>query len=558
MTKASDEPTDAQDGPTGLSAESLAAWMDRAGIAPWDGAVNIAREALDRHILAGHGDQLAIRWLSRDGATRDISYGALSGMASRFAGVLAAHGIRPGDSVFALTGRVPELYAAALGTLKAGGVFTPLFSAFGPEPIRTRMEIGAARVLVTTPALYRRKIAEWRAELPDLRLVLTTGEDAPEGCVALGPAMAAASPEFETVRTDPESPALIHFTSGTTGKPKGAMLTHANFLHNLESATVLLETTPDDTLLVPGLPLFHLLAQICVMSALYGGVPSVLMDFFVPSMVLENIARYKTNTFSGVPTMFALLLNDPEIDKFNLSSLRICFCSSAPLSLSLLKRFEERTGAIITEGYGLTEATALVTSNPIDGERKPGSVGVPIRCEVRVVDDKDGDVPLGDVGEIIIHGKNVMKGYYNNPTETAEAMRNGWLHTGDMGKFDSDGYLYVVDRKKDMIITGGFNIYPAEVENVLYKHSGIAMATVIGVPDEIKGEIAKAYVVLKEGQTATEREIIDFCRERIAKYKAPRAVCFRESLPTTPTGKILKRALRDEVLAAEAEGAERR
>jgi long-chain acyl-CoA synthetase len=287
------------------------------------------------------------------------------------------------------------------------------------------------------------------------------------------------------------------------------------------------------------------------MTAVYGGVPSVLMEFFVPQLALENIAKYNCNTFSGVPTMFALLLNDPAIDEYDLSSLRICFCSSAPLSLSLLKRFEERTGAIITEGYGLTEATALVTSNPIDAERKPGSVGVPIRCEVRVVDKNDKDVPVGDVGEIIIRGKNVMKGYYNNPDGTAEAIRNGWLHTGDMGRYDADGYLYVVDRKKDMIITGGYNIYPAEIENVLYKNPKVAMATVIGIPDEIKGEIAKAYIVLKEGQTATEQEMIDYCRERIAKYKAPRAVEFREALPTTLTGKILKRALRAEVLAAE-------
>jgi len=248
--------------------------------------------------------------------------------------------------------------------------------------------------------------------------------------------------------------------------------------------------------------------------------------------------------------MFALLLNDPEIDNYDLSSLRICFCSSAPLSLSLLRRFEERTGAIITEGYGLTEATALVTSNPIDAQRKAGSVGVPIRCEVRVVDEHDNDMPVGQVGEIIIRGRNVMKGYYNNPKATAEAMKNGWLHTGDMGSYDADGYLYVVDRKKDLIITGGFNIYPAEVENVIYKHPAVAMATVIGVPDEIKGEIAKAYIVLKEGFEVTEKEIIDFCRERIAVYKAPRAVEFREALPTTPTGKILKRELRAQVLKA--------
>ncbi len=480
-----------------------------------------------------------------------VTFSQLDRAANRYANVFRELGVTPGDRVCLFIPNRLEFLYAYFGLIKLGAMMISLSVMLKADEAKYIIDNAGAKMLVTTDYLYP-VIEPVRDQLESVEHILYLDENPPEGVTELGPLVEKASEEFSSPELSPGSVACIIYTSGTTGKPKGAMLTHANFLHNLESANVLLKSTPDDVALIPGLPLFHLLAQICVMTAMYGGVPSVLMEFFVPSMALENIARYNCNTFSGVPTMFALLLNDPEIDKYDLSSLRICFCSSAPLSLSLLRRFEERTGAIITEGYGLTEATALVTSNPIDAERKAGSVGVPIGCEARVVDENDNDVATGEVGEIIIRGKNVMKGYYNNPEATAEAMRNGWLHTGDMGKYDSDGYLYVVDRKKDLIITGGYNIYPAEVENVLYKHPKVAMATVIGVPDEIKGEIAKAYIVLKEGEAATEKEIIDFCRERIAKYKAPRAVEFRDTLPTTPTGKILKRTLRQEVLGTDA------
>jgi len=479
-----------------------------------------------------------------------VTFAELNLRANKYANVFRSMGIGPGDRVCIFSPNRLEFLYAYYALLKVGAMMISLSVMLKADEAEYIIADAGARMLVTTEYLYP-VIEPIRDKLQTVEHILYMDDDPPEGTTALGPLVEKASDKFSPPQIEPDAVACIIYTSGTTGRPKGAMLTHANFLHNLESAKLLLKTTPDDVALIPGLPLFHLLAQICILMAIYAGVPTVLMEFFMPQLVLENIAKFKANTFSGVPTMFALLLNEPEVDNYDLTSLRICFCSSAPLSLSLLKRFEGRTGAIITEGYGLTEATALVTSNPVEGTRKPGSVGVPVRCELRVVDEHDNDVPVGKVGEIVIRGKNVMKGYYNKHAETAEAMRNGWLHTGDMGKFDSDGYLYVVDRKKDMIITGGYNIYPAEIENILYKHDKVAMATVIGIPDEIKGEIAKAYIVLKEGQNATEREIIDFCRDRIAKYKAPRAVEFRDTLPTTPTGKILKRALREEVLKAE-------
>ena len=478
-----------------------------------------------------------------------VTFAQLNSAANKYANVFSDFGVGPGDRVCLFIPNRLEFLYAYFGLIKLGAMMISLSVMLKADEAKYIIDDAKAKMLITTEYLFP-TIEPVRDRLDSIERILYLDENPPEGVTELLPLVEKASDKFTSPEIDPDSVACIIYTSGTTGNPKGAMLTHANFMHNLESVSDLLKTTPDDVLLIPGLPLFHLLAQICALCAIYGGVPSVLMEFFVPQMVLESIARYNCNTFSGVPTMFALLMNDPEIDNYDISSLRVCFCSSAPLSLSLLKRFEERTGAIITEGYGLTEATALVTSNPIDAERKPGAVGVPIRCEVRVIDDKGEDVPVEGVGEIIISGKNVMKGYYNKPEGNAEALRNGWLHTGDMGRFDSDGYLYVVDRKKDMIITGGYNIYPAEIENALFKNPKIAMATVIGIPHEIKGEIAKAYVVLKKGESATEEEIIVFCRERIAKYKAPRAVEFRDTLPTTPTGKILKRTLREEVLSA--------
>jgi long-chain acyl-CoA synthetase len=476
-----------------------------------------------------------------------ITFTELDCAANKYANALSGLGIGPGDRVCLFSPNRMEFLYAYFGIIKLGATMISLSVMLKADEAKYIIDDAQAKALITTEYLYS-TIEPVRDKLKSVENILYLDDNPPEGITALPPLVEKASDEFTSPDIDPDSMACIIYTSGTTGRPKGAMLTHANLLHNLESAADLLKTTSDDVALIPGLPLFHLLAQICALTSIYCGVPSVLMEFFAPQMVLENIAKYNCNSFSGVPTMFALLLNDPEIDNYDLSSLRVCFSSSAPLSLSLLKRFEERTGAIITEGYGLTEATALVTSNHSEAERKPGSVGVPIRCEVRVVDEADKDVQTDEVGEIIIRGKNVMKGYYNKPAETAEALRENWLRTGDMGKFDADGYLYVVDRKKDLIITGGFNIYPAEIENALYKSPKIAMATVIGIPDEIKGEIAKAYVVLKDGETATEQEIITFCRERIANYKAPRAVEFRDTLPTTPTGKILKRQLRAEVL----------
>ena len=486
-----------------------------------------------------------------------VSFSGLDKAANRYANVFSDLGVGPGDRVCLFIPNRLEFIYAYFGLIKIGAMMISLSVMLKTDEAKYIIDDANAKMLITAEYLYP-TIEPARNRLESIERILFVDENPPEGITALGPLVEKASDVFTSPEISPESVACIIYISGTTGKPKGAMLTHANFLHNLEAVNILLQSTPDDVALIPGLPLFHLLAQICALTAIYGGVPSVLMEFFAPQMVLETIAKYGCNTFSGVPTMYALLLNEPEIDKYDLSSLRICFCSSAPLSLSLLRRFEERTGAIITEGYGLTEATALVTSNPIDGKRKPGSVGVPIRCEVRVVDEKGEDAPGGEAGEIIISGRNVMQGYHNRPEETAQAMRGGWLHTGDVGRFDSDGYLYVVDRKKDMIITGGYNIYPAEVENVLYKNPKVAMATVIGIPNEIKGEIAKAYVVLKEGETATEEEIMTFCRDRMAKYKAPRAVEFRDTLPTTPTGKILKRVLREEVLGAEGNIAGRR
>jgi long-chain acyl-CoA synthetase len=272
------------------------------------------------------------------------------------------------------------------------------------------------------------------------------------------------------------------------------------------------------------------------------------LERFSPDGALEAIEKHLCTIFPAVPTMFAAILHFPLPREYDLSSLRVCVSGGAPMPVAVMEAFEKRFNVVILEGDGPTECSPVTAVNPLKGVRKPGSIGLPIPgVEMKIFDDNDKEVPVGDLGEIVVRGENVMLGYYNQPEATAEAMRSGWYHTGDIGKVDEDGYFYIVDRKKDMIIVGGLNVYPREVEEVLHTHPAVAEAAVVGEYDELRGEEPVAYVVLKPGAEATEREIIRYCRERLANFKVPRRVIFRESLPKSATGKILKRLLRKEV-----------
>jgi len=540
----------------GSGGDVLTAWMERAGIAPWDGALNIAREALDRHVLDGHGEQLAIRWLGREGERRDLSYGELSQMASRFANVLAAHAIGPGDSVFALMGRVPELYASALGTLKGGGVFTPLFSAFGPEPIRTRMEIGAAKVLVTTPALYRRKIAGWRAELPDLKLVLTTGDDAPEGCVALGPAMAAASPEFETVRTGPESPALIHFTSGTTGKPKGAVHVHSAVTYHALSGREALSLTPGTIYWCTADPGWVTGTSYGIISPLVNRVSMIVDEAeFDLDRWYGTVARERVEVWYSAPTAIRMMMRAgaEAAAPFDFSSLRFLASVGEPLNPEAVVWSEKVFGQPFHDNWWQTETGGIMIANRPGMKVKPGSMGKPLRGIEAGIVERDGDevreLGHGEIGELALRPgwPSMMRAYLHEEARYRKTFAGGWYLSGDLAMRDADGYFWFVGRADDLIKSSGHLIGPFEVESALIEHEAVAEAGVIGIPDETAGEVVKAYVTLVPGFAPSEeleRDIRGHARKKLGPAVAPREIVFRNTLPKTRSGKIMRRLLK--------------
>jgi long-chain acyl-CoA synthetase len=341
---------------------------------------------------------------------------------------------------------------------------------------------------------------------------------------------------------------VIIYTSGTTGRSKGAELTHNNLFLNAQSSIAKGQyqfMTEEDVLLAV-IPLFHATCQTCIQNAaICGGAQIVMMDRFKPLEVLEAMQNNKVTIFIGVPTLYFELLRVPERKQFDTSSLRICTSGGAAMPVEVMKKFEKEFGGAILEGYGLTETSPVATYNMSIELRKPGSIGLPLEgVEIKIVDNNGNEVPTGEKGELIIRGYNVMKGYYNKPEETEKVLKNGWLHTGDIGKTDEDGYFYIVDRKKDMIIRGGANIYPRQVEEVLYCIDGVTEAAVIGVPDEKYGEEVKAFLALKPGTKLTADEVIEYCKSRLATFKCPKSVEFRDSLPKGNTGKILKRVLK--------------
>jgi long-chain acyl-CoA synthetase len=340
------------------------------------------------------------------------------------------------------------------------------------------------------------------------------------------------------------------YTGGTTGVSKGAVLTHKNLVANVLQVRHWITDAHEGTeAIIAALPYFHSFGMTtCLHMSTILKSPAVLIPRFDVKQVLSSIKKYKATLFPGVPTMYVAINNYPDVRKYDFSSLRACISGGAALPVEVQREFEKITGAKLVEGYGLTETSPVVTANPIYGLRKVGSIGIPMPdTDVAVVDpESHKELPIGEVGELAVKGPQVMREYWKKPEETAQVMHEGWLYTGDMSKVDEDGYFYIVDRKKDMIIASGFNIYPREVEEVLFQHPKILEAAVVGVPHEYRGETVKAFVVLKEGETATEQEIIDFCVERLAKYKVPKLVEFRTELPKSMIGKVLRRVLLEE------------
>jgi len=369
-----------------------------------------------------------------------------------------------------------------------------------------------------------------------------------EGAKTLGQLMAGQPATFATAATGAEDPAVIIYTSGTTGHPKGAMLTHSNLLLNAILSADLFSINHQDKQLIV-LPLFHIFAMTVLMNAgVYRGGASVLLPRFEPEAVLALMQKHRVTIFAGVPTMYWGLLTY-QSEQFDLEAigktLRICVSGGASLPVEVLKNFEAKFKVPILEGYGMSEGSPVVTFNHPDKERKPGSIGTPVwGVEVMIVDENDNPLPPGQKGQLLYRGHNVMTGYYKKPEATAETLKGGWLHSGDVAYMDEDGYYYIVDRTKDMIIRGGLNVYPREVEELMMQHEAVSFVAVIGIPDEKLGEEIKAFVVLKAGTITSEAELMNWTKERIASYKYPRVIEFVDSLPMTATGKILKKELR--------------
>jgi long-chain acyl-CoA synthetase len=477
-----------------------------------------------------------------------MTYGELAIQVDRVACALSLRGVGPGDRVTVLLPNCPEFTVLYYAAASLGAVAVPA------NPLLKAAELihiwgdASARLAFTIPQLVPAAL-EAKQSLPALDSVICLSADPVEGTVAYGAFVAEGSAGRPVVPVpEPDQPAVFIYTSGTTGKPKGAVLSHKNLLTNCAQIMAALQFAPDDNLLCV-LPLFHSFAgTVCQNAALYAGASFTVLEQFVPARVVEAIVERRVTLLPGVPAMFGALLQFPTDQSPDLGSVRLCVSGGAPMPVALLQAFEARFATVIIEGDGPTECSPVTSVNPPDGVRKVGSIGLPVRgVDMRIFDNDDRELPDGEVGEIVVRGDNVMLGYHNQPQETADAMRNGWYHTGDLGRRDEDGYFFIVDRKKDMLIVGGLNVYPREVEEVLYTHAAVADAAVVGAADPLRGDQVVAVVVLKPGSDVGDRELMAYCRQRLANYKVPRRVIFREALPRGGTGKVLKRLLRKEM-----------
>ena len=463
--------------------------------------------------------------------------------ASRLAHVLRRLGTRPGDRVIVMLPNCPEVTSSYGAILKAGGVIVPVIFLLGDKEVAHILADSEAGVVITSSDML------WKVEgqigvLKTLGHVLLVDGDGDHRTLSLAKETAGEADDFSTVERRDDDLAVILYTSGTTGVPKGVALSHANLESNARSAAQLSELDRSGWG-VAVLPLSHSYGLTLMNAGHLLGSRAALLRWFNPEEVLKTIQEFKAVSMSGVPTMFVYLLNFADAGRYDTSSMRLWGSGAAPLPAEIIEPFEKKFGGKIVEGYGLTEASPVVSAHRLSGARKLGSVGQPIPgVQVSIQDDEDRMMSTGDVGEVCVKGPNVMVGYYKNPEETARTIRHGWLHTGDMGRLDADGFLYIVERKKDLIIRGGFNIYPREVEEALYAFPAVAEAAVVGVPDPLMGEEARAFVVLKNGAHATAEEVIAFCQSRLARFKCPKEVRFVDSLPKSPIGKTLRKELR--------------
>lgn len=505
-----------------------------------------------------------------------ITYAELDKLANRFSGALTGLGVKKEDRVALMLPNIPQMVIAYYGTVRTGAIAVPTNPLYHEHELEVQLRDSGAETLVAVDMFYP-VVSRVMRRTGLKRLILCGIEDfLPFPKNLLYPIKARIEKHWVTVKrlppiydfldlvTDqpaaeadiPVSPgdiALLQYTGGTTGVPKGAVLTHRNMIVNaVQSRAWLTLRKEGEDKILSVIPFFHVYGMTTAMNlGILIGAELILLPKFHTKEVIHFIEKYRPGIFPGIQAMYLAIANYPNIQKHDLTSVSVAISGAGPLMHEVQERFEHLTKARIVEGYGLSEASPVTHANPIFGKRKVGSIGLPWPdVEARIVDIETGEktLPVGEAGELVVKGPQVMKGYWNKTAETEHALRGGWLHTGDIAKMDEDGYFFIVDRIKDMIKTVGENVYPREVEEVLYTHPKVKEAVVVGIPQEFMGEEIKAYIVLKEGLTATIEEIIEYCREQLSKFKVPKEVEFREELPKTLVGKVLRRVLRDEEL----------
>jgi long-chain acyl-CoA synthetase len=467
----------------------------------------------------------------------ELNYSLLDEASARVAALVKSKGVEPGDRVGLMMPNVPYFPAIYYGILRAGGVVVPMNVLLKAREVAFYVEDPEAELLFAWGDFG--EAAEAGAEKAGTEVILVKPGEFEQ-------LLADQEPDRDMAERSGEDTAVILYTSGTTGKPKGAELTHANLYRNSKGVSEKLGEMGAEDVLLGALPLFHSFGQTCTMnSAVSVGATVTMLPRFDPDKALQIIERDRVTIFQGVPTMYNAMLHSESCDSADCSSLRTCMSGGAAMPAELMRAFEEKFGCIILEGYGLSETSPVASFNHPDRERKPGSIGTPIEgVEMQVWDDDGNEVPQGEVGEIVIRGHNIMKGYWNRDDANKEAITGeGWFRTGDMAKMDEDGYFFIVDRKKELIIRGGYNVYPREIEEVLYEHPAVQEAAVIGVPHDELGEEVGAAVVLKDGESVEADELGSYVKEQVAAYKYPRRIWFVDELPKGPTGKILKREI---------------
>jgi long-chain acyl-CoA synthetase len=512
-----------------------------------------------------------------------MDYQTLLDLTRRFAAVLQRLGVNKGDRVALYLPNCPQFIIAYYAALMIGGIVVPCNPPYVARELKQQLSDSGAKVIVTLSLMYP-NVKEIRADTPLQHVIVTNIKEYFPGLLKLlftiavekkeghyqnisGDAnthwfrnlLAGALADPDPVEVAMDDTAVLMYTGGTTGVSKGAQLTHRNLQANAVQIRAWLPKMVDGKeMILTSLPLYHGYAMSTCMNLgiLSGWSLLLIANPRVLPHILKSINKHRPTLYPGVPALYVSLINHPEIDSYDIRSIKACISGAAPLPVEVQQRFQEITGGRLVEGYGLSEATPVTHANPIYGENRVGTIGLPFpSTDAKIVDIETGERELGpgEIGELILRGPQVMKGYWQNPAETANVLRNGWLYTGDIARMDANGYFQIVDRKKDMILgAGGFNIYPREVEEVLYEHPKVKEAAAVGVPVKEKGERVKAFVVLKEGETATEEEIVEFCRKNMAPYKVPRYVEFRDELPKTMVGKVLRRVLLEEEMKKQA------